>query len=73
MATIIQKKRLANEVKLLSQQPLHYCAAYPDETNPLIWYFMILGQKDTDYHKGEYIGKLFIVLNIQLNLQIIIC
>ncbi len=58
MATIIQKKRLANEVKLLSQQPLHYCAAYPDESNPLIWYFLIIGQKGTDYHKGEYIGKI---------------
>ena len=58
MATIIQKKRLANEVKLLSQQPLHYCTAYPDETNPLIWYFLIVGQKGTDYYKGEYIGKI---------------
>lgn len=58
MATIIQKKRLANEVKLLVQQPLHYCTAYPDESNPLIWYFLIIGQKGTDYYKGEYIGKI---------------
>ena len=58
MATIIQKKRLTNEVKLLAQQPLHYCAAYPDESNPLIWYFLIVGQKGTDYHGGEYIGKI---------------
>jgi ubiquitin-conjugating enzyme E2 J2 len=64
MASIIQKKRLANEVKLLSQQPLHYCTAYPDETNPLIWYFLLKGQKGTDYHTGEedgggeYIGKI---------------
>jgi len=50
MATIIQKKRLANEVKLLSQQPLHYCIAYPDESDPLIWYFLIVGQKGTDYY-----------------------
>jgi ubiquitin-conjugating enzyme E2 J2 len=58
MASIIQKKRLANEVKLLQQQPLHYCTAYPDEENPLIWYFLIVGQKGTDYHNGEYIGKI---------------
>src|SRR3990167_5056917 len=64
MASIIQKKRLANEVKLLATQPLHYCAAYPDETNQLIWYFLIKGQKKTDYHTdqedggGEYIGKI---------------
>lgn len=58
MATIIQKKRLTNEVKLLETQPLHYCTAYPDESNPLIWYFLIIGQKGTDYHKGEYIGKI---------------
>ena len=58
MTTIIQKKRLTNEVKLLIQQPLHYCTAYPDETNPLIWYFLIIGQKGTDYHGGEYIGKI---------------
>ena len=58
MASIIQKKRLINEVKLLSKQPLHYCTAYPDESNPLIWYFLIMGQKGTDYYKGEYIGKI---------------
>lgn len=64
MSTIIQKKRLTNEVKLLKKQPLHYCTAYPDESNPLIWYFLIKGQKKTDYHTGEkngggeYIGKI---------------
>lgn len=64
MASIIQKKRLANEVKLLSQQPLHYCTAYPDECNSLIWYFLLKGQKGSEYHTGqeggggEYIGKI---------------
>jgi len=58
MASIIQKKRLSNEVKLLNSQPLHYCTSYPDEENPLIWYFFIKGQKDTAYHNGEYIGKI---------------
>ena len=58
MANIIQKKRFASEVKLLKNQPLHYCTAYPDETNPLIWYFLIIGQKGTQYEGGEYIGKI---------------
>ena len=72
MASIIQKKRLINEVKLLAKEPLHYCVSYPDESNPLIWYFLIKGQRGTDYHTGtknsegkfvggdggEYIGKI---------------
>jgi ubiquitin-conjugating enzyme E2 J2 len=58
MATIIQKKRLTNEVKLLDREPLHYCTAYPDKENPLIWYFILKGQSDTDYKGGEYIGKI---------------
>ncbi len=58
MASIIQKKRFANEVNLLKREPLHYCTAYPDAENPLIWYFLIIGQKGTDYYNGEYIGKI---------------
>jgi ubiquitin-conjugating enzyme E2 J2 len=53
MASIIQKKRFANEVKIISQQPSHYYTAYPDESNPLIWYFLLKGQRGTDYHTGE--------------------
>lgn len=55
---IIQKKRLDKEFKLLKEEPLSYCTAYPDENDPLIWYFLIIGQKGTDYHGGEYIGKI---------------
>ena len=58
MANIIQKKRFANEKKMLEQEPLHYSTAYPDEENPLIWYFIIIGQEDTDYYGGKYIGKI---------------
>ena len=58
MSSIIQKKRLCNEFKKLNENPLHYCTAYPDETNLLVWYFIIIGQKDTDYYGGEYIGKI---------------
>ncbi len=58
MATIIQKKRFDNEMKLLKNEPLHYATAYPDENNPLVWYFIIYGQKDTHYYNGKYIGKI---------------
>jgi ubiquitin-protein ligase len=58
MANIIQKKRFANEKKMLEQEPLHYSTAYPDDENPLIWYYIILGQDGTDYYGGKYIGKI---------------
>jgi ubiquitin-protein ligase len=57
MANIIQKKRLANEVLLLAKEPIHYTTAYPDASNPLIWYCLIVGQKGTPYYKGHYIYK----------------
>lgn len=58
MANIIQKKRFANEKKMLEQEPLHYSTAFPNDENPLIWYFIIIGQEDTDYYGGKYIGKI---------------
>ncbi len=57
-ASLIQKKRLANESKLLLAQPLGYITAYPDEKNPLIWYFLLVGQKGTQYYGGHYIGEI---------------
>jgi ubiquitin-conjugating enzyme E2 J2 len=57
-ATLIQKKRFTNELKLLNAQPLGYITAYPDETNPLIWYFLLVGQKGTQYYGGHYIGEI---------------
>jgi ubiquitin-protein ligase len=58
MATIIQKKKFANEQKLLKNEPMHYITSYPDEESPLTWYFIIKGQIDTEYQNGEYIGKI---------------
>lgn len=57
-ANPIQKKRLINEKKLLEKAHLHFCTAYPEPNNPLIWNFMIYGQKGTPYEGGEYIGKI---------------
>jgi ubiquitin-conjugating enzyme E2 J2 len=56
-ATIIQQKRFTNEKALLAREPLHYTTAYPDKTNPLIWYCLIIGQKGTPYYGGQYIFK----------------
>jgi ubiquitin-protein ligase len=57
-ASLIQLKRFKNESKLIKEQPLGYITAYPDELNPLIWYFLVVGQKDTDYCGGHYIGEI---------------
>ena len=57
-ATLIQKKRFTNELKLLKSQPLGYITAFPDETNPLVWYFLLVGQKGTQYYGGHYIGEI---------------
>jgi ubiquitin-protein ligase len=56
-ASIIQQKRFTNEKALLAKEPLHYTTAYPDKENPLIWYCLIIGQKDTPYYGGQYIYK----------------
>ena len=65
MANIIQKKRFANEKKMLEQEPLHYSSAFQaieidgsNEKNSLIWYFIIFGQEDSEYYGGKYIGKI---------------
>lgn len=58
MATIIQKKRFDNEKKLLLNEPLYYSTAYPNENDPLVWYFIIYGQQDSPYYKGKFIGKI---------------
>jgi len=58
MASIIQQKRFANELKMIGSEPLHYITAYPDDKDPLTWYFLIRGQKDTSFHGGDFIGKI---------------
>jgi ubiquitin-protein ligase len=56
--SIIQSKRFAGEKRLLEKEPLDNMTAYQDESNPLIWYFYIKGQKDTPFNGGEYIGRI---------------
>jgi ubiquitin-protein ligase len=59
--TILQKKRISNELygpNGFNNNPLDYITVYPDENNNLIMYFLINGQKDTDFEGGHYIGKI---------------
>ena len=58
MASIIQQKRFANERKMIDNEPLHYITEYPDDKDPLTWYFLIRGQKETSFHGGDFIGKI---------------
>lgn len=58
MNIAIRNRRLENEEKKLNKEPLHYATAYRDKDDPLIWYFLMVGQKGTDYYGGEYIGKI---------------
>ena len=57
-ASLIQKKRFYNEDLMMKTEPLGYATAYPDKENPLIWYALFKGQKDSDYFNGEYILKI---------------
>jgi len=60
MATLsaICKKRLNGDLKLIKGNPHDIIEIVPDDTNMLIWYFLVKGPKDSDYENGYYIGKL---------------
>lgn len=57
----INAKRLNNEKKLLEkpENHKHYATAYQDESDPSVWYILIIGDPDIDmYAGGEYIFKI---------------
>lgn len=54
----ICSKKIMNDVKLLTDEPLEYVYAFPTEENMLIWYFMIIGPEYSKFNGGHYIGKL---------------
>ncbi len=58
MLRTIQTKRFFNESKLIREQPLGYITSYQSKNNPLIWYFLIVGQVGSDYEGGHFIGIL---------------
>ena len=52
------QKRLQKELKLFKDDPIEWFDTYPNESNNLIWYFMVQGPKDTPYYGGYYIGQI---------------
>lgn len=53
-------KRLAGELKKLRKSKLPYAQACQDETNPFIFYFLLVGNKGSPYEGGYYIGKIIL-------------
>ena len=61
---IKQQKRLKGELKILeNENNISYITAYQDENDTLLFYFLIYGQYDTDYKRGQYIGKIILSKN----------
>lgn len=51
-------KRLQNDLKLLTKEPMDLLDAFPKENNQLEWDFLIVGPPDTDFHNGHFLGKI---------------
>lgn len=51
-------KRLAGDYKLIRKNPHTYIDIALDESNMLVWYFLIKGPEFSDYNNGYYIGKI---------------
>lgn len=51
-------KRLKGDFKLLKKDPHEYFEAYPDDTNVLVWYFIVKGPDFSDFTGGYYVGKI---------------
>jgi len=52
------KKRLMGDLRLLAKDPHDFIDVCPDETNLLLWNFLIKGPADSPYEGGYYIGQL---------------
>ena len=51
-------KRLQIEAKKLATSPNEGIYAFPSAKDILVWYFLIIGPKDTPYAGGEYVGRI---------------
>lgn len=56
----LTEKRLHNELKDLKKNKTDFIQAIHDETNKLIFYFMLKGDPTSDYKDGYYIGKIIL-------------
>jgi ubiquitin-protein ligase len=53
-------KRIQNEIKLLTKNPIELIDWFPDEKDFFLWYFLLKGPSKTDYEGGFFIGKIII-------------
>lgn len=56
--SVICKKRLLGDLRLLKKDPHQFIDVFPDEADLLTWYFLIKGPDESDYKNGYYIGKI---------------
>lgn len=54
----LTRKRLIGELRDLAKEKLSYGQGIQDEENPLIFYFLIVGENGSDYEGGYYIGMI---------------
>jgi ubiquitin-protein ligase len=59
-SSIVTEKRLRNEMKELLKNKLEFAQAIQDENDKFIFYFLLKGDKDSDYNGGYYIGKIML-------------
>lgn len=52
------QKRIANEIKNITKNPIPRVEVYVSENNILDWYYLIVGIKDSPYEKGYYIAHI---------------
>lgn len=58
MASPGAQKRLAKEYKALSEDPIPFIYARPEEANILGWHYIITGPTGTPYEGGQYHGMI---------------
>lgn len=51
-------KRLRGDIAIIQKDPIPGINILFDETNILVWYFLVIGRQDSHYAGGEYIGKI---------------
>ena len=56
-------KRLDGEIKDLSKNRINFCQAIRDENDPLIFYFLLRGDDNSNYNNGFYLGKILLPKN----------
>lgn len=56
-------KRLASELKQITKEPNYFYSVKPNESNFLIWNFILIGPEDTLYEGGMFNGEIIFPQN----------